>query len=341
MAMVDPYGADDVQTAVSAVILKKRGIFMGKLYSGNEAIIQLDSLTKTFEGHPAVSNVSIEVNKGEIFGFLGLNGAGKSTTIHMMVSLLKPTSGSAYILGKKVGFGSYGLWEKVGFLEEASFYPRLTVEENLDTARRMQKLPDRQCVSRIMHEFGLEPNRNKKAKDLSLGNKQRLGLAKAMIHNPEILILDEPINGLDPEGVVEIRDILLDLSKNHGVTVFLSSHILEEIAKLVDRIGIIHEGKLVREIKMAQLELQLKKRLILGGRNHTAMKRILAEHGYQFEESSDGRLILSDGRAAEAPEKVNELLVRSGQPPTLLNTVTEDLESYFLNAIHHPRGAYQ
>lgn len=277
------------------------------------------------------------MNRGEIYGFVGLNGAGKSTTIHMMLSLLKPTSGSIYLLGSKVGFGSYELWKKVGFLEEASFYPGLTVEENLDIARRMQMLPDRRCISRVIKKLGLESQKDKKAGNLSLGNKQRLGLAKAMIHNPKILILDEPINGLDPEGVVEIRNILLDLSKNSGVTVFLSSHILGELAKLADRIGMIHEGNLIQEIEMAHLEQSLRKHLILSGRDPNAMKRILSEHGYPVEENPDGYLILSEGRATEEPEKLNELLVSSGEPPMQLNVVTEDLESYFLRIVQAKR----
>lgn len=310
---------------------------MKKLRNGGGTVIQLDRLTKTFGGYQAVSNVSLEVNRGEIYGFVGLNGAGKSTTIHMMLSLLKPTSGSVYLLGSRVGFGSYELWKKVGFLEQASFYPGLTVEENLDIARRMQMLPDRQCISHMIKKLGLESQKNKKAENLSLGNRQRLGLAKALIHNPKILILDEPINGLDPEGVVEIRDILLDLSKNCGVTVFLSSHILEELAKLADRIGIIHEGRLIQEIKMAHLEQSLRKHLVLSGRDQSAIKRILSEHGYPFEESPDGRLILSESRTTEEPEKLNELLVRSGQPPFRLGVVTEDLESYFLRTIQAKR----
>ncbi|TCL59821.1 ABC-2 type transport system ATP-binding protein [Kineothrix alysoides] len=267
-----------------------------------------------------------------------MNGAGKSTTIHMMLSLLKPASGSVYMLGSKVDFGSYELWGKVGFMEEASYYPELTVEENLDIARRMQMLPDRQCIPRIIKKLGLEAHKNKKAKNLSLGNRQRLGLSKAMIHNPEILILDEPINGLDPAGVVEIRETLLDLSKNHGVTVFLSSHLLEELAKLADRIGIIHEGKLVQEIEMTHLEQSLRKHLVLCGRDKTTMRRILAENGYRFEENADGHFILSEGRATEKPEKLSELLVRSGQPPTQLNIVSEDLEGYFFRTIQDRGG---
>ena len=327
--------------AAGALEAQKEYFFMKKPSSGGGAAIRLDRLTKTFGGYRAVSSVSLEVNQGEIYGFVGLNGAGKSTTIHMMLSLLKPTSGSAYLLGSKVGFGNYDLWKKVGFLEEASFYPGLTVEENLDIARRMQLLPDRRCISHMMKKFGLESQKDKKAEDLSLGNRQRLGLAKAMIHSPQILILDEPINGLDPEGVVEIRNILLDLSKNSGVTVFLSSHILGELAKLADRIGIIHEGKLIQEIEMAHLEQSLRKHLVLSGRDQNAVERILSEHGYPFEENSDGGLILSESRATEAPEKLNELLVRSGQPPTQLDVVTEDLESYFLRTIQRTRGTFR
>lgn len=310
---------------------------MKNLSSNGSAVIQLDSLTKNFGAYRAVSDLSLEVNSGEIFGFLGLNGAGKSTTIKMMLSLLKPSSGSIYMLGNKVNSGTHKLWEQVGYLEEATYYPGLTVIENLDIARRMQMISDRQSITRVIQKLGLEPHKNKKAKNLSLGNKQRLGLAKAMIHNPKILILDEPINGLDPAGVVEIREILFDLSKNFGVTVFISSHQLEELSKLVDRIGIIHEGRLIQEIKMTHLEQSLQKHMILDGRNKNAMKHILTEHGYNFEENTDGRLLLFDGSVTEKPERLAELLVRLGQPPTQLNIVTEDLEGYFLRIIQSKR----
>lgn len=310
---------------------------MGKSSGNVSAAIQLERLTKKFGDYHAVSDLSLEVNGGEIFGFLGLNGAGKSTTIKMMLSLLKPSSGSIYMLGNKVDSGTYKLWEKVGYLEDATYYPGLTVIENLDIARRMQMISDRQSITRVIQKLGLEDHKNKKAKNLSLGNKQRLGLAKAMIHNPQILILDEPINGLDPAGVVEIRKMLMDLSKNFGVTVFISSHQLEELSKLVDRIGIIHQGRLIQEINMAHLEQSLQKHLVLDGRNKNAMEHILAEHGYNFEERTDGSLLLLEGPATESPERLAELLVRSGQPPTQLNIVTEDLEGYFLRMIQSTR----
>lgn len=310
---------------------------MGKSSGNVLAAIQLDRLTKKFGDYHAVSDLSLEINGGEIFGFLGLNGAGKSTTIKMMLSLLKPSSGSIYMMGNKVDSGTHKLWEQVGYLEDATYYPGLTVIENLDIARRMQMISDRQSITRVIQKLGLEAHKNKKAKNLSLGNKQRLGLAKAMIHNPQILILDEPINGLDPAGVVEIRKMLMDLSKNFGVSVFISSHQLEELSKLVDRIGIIHQGRLIQEINMAHLEQSLQKHLVLDGLNKNAMEYILAEHGYKFEKSTDGPLLLLEGPATESPEKLAELLVRSGQPPTQLNIVTEDLEGYFLRMIQSTR----
>lgn len=310
---------------------------MEKANSGGSVAIQIDGLTKKFGDYRAVNDLSLDVSRGEIFGFLGLNGAGKSTTIKMMLSLLKPSSGSIYMLGSKVDSGSHKLWDKIGYFEEATYYPDLTVIENLEIARRMQMISDRQSIARVIQKLGLEANKNKRAKNLSLGNKQRLGLAKAMIHNPRILILDEPINGLDPAGVVEIREMLFDVSKNFGVTVFISSHQLEELSKLVDRIGIIHEGQLIQEIKMAHLEQSLKKHMVLDGRDKNAMKHLLAEHGYHFEVKTDGRLSLLEGPATAEPEKLAELLVRFGQPPTQLNIVTEDLEGYFLRIIQSNR----
>lgn len=306
---------------------------MKKITIGSSAAIQMDSLTKKFGDYRAVDELSLEVKRGEIFGFLGLNGAGKSTTIKMMLSLLNPTSGSVHMLGSKVDPGNYKLWEEVGYLEDVTYYPELTVMENLEIARRMQMISDNQSIISVIKKLGLDTHKNKKAKNLSLGNKQRLGLAKAMIHNPQILILDEPINGLDPAGVVEIREMIFDLSRNYGVTVFISSHQLEELAKVVDRIGIIHGGRLIQEITMVHLEQSLQKHIVLNGRDKNAMKRILTEHGYDFEEGKDGCLLISEGPATEETEKLAELLVSSGHPPTQLNTVTEDLEGYFLRTI--------
>ncbi|RJE86345.1 ABC transporter ATP-binding protein [Paenibacillus sp. 1011MAR3C5] len=304
------------------------------------AAIQIAGVSKSFGEFHAVNNLSLEVKSGEIFGFLGLNGAGKTTTIKMLLSLLKPSSGNIYMLGSKIELGNHKLWNKVGYMEEATYYPGLTVMENLDISRRMQRIPDRRSIDQVIHKLGLEAYKNKKAKNLSLGNKQRLGLAKAMIHNPEVLILDEPINGLDPAGIVEIRGLLLNLSQNFGVTIFISSHLLEELAKLVDQIGIIHKGQLVQEMDMDRLHHSLKKSLILNGRNKSAIKSILSEHRYEYEETADGCLTLTEDRAVGQPDKLAELLVCANQPPTRLQVVAEDLEAYFLRTIQTTRGMH-
>lgn len=311
---------------------------LSKQKSNGTKAIQIEGLHKNFGEYKALNDLSLEVNRGEIFGFLGLNGAGKTTTIKTLLAMLRPTSGKLYMLGEKVDAGNYKLWGKVGYLEEATFYPDLTVIENLDITRLMQGVADKESVNRVICKLGLEPHKKKKAKNLSLGNKQRLGLAKAMIHNPEILILDEPINGLDPAGVAEIRNMLNNLARNSGVTVFISSHLLEELSKIATRIGIIHNGHLIQEIEMGKLEQSLQKNLVLDGRDKSAIKRVLIEHGYEFEETMDGHLKLTDDHSVECPERLAELLVKSNQPPTLLRVVSEDLEGYFLRKIGMVRG---
>lgn len=295
--------------------------------------IQIENASKKFGKYTALDNLSLHVGYGEIYGFLGLNGAGKTTTIKMLLAMIKPNTGSLYMMGEKVDAGNYELWGKIGYLEEVTFYPNLTVIENLEIARRMQGVSDKDSIQRIVNKLKLTPHKNKKAKHLSLGNKQRLGLAKALIHDPKMLILDEPINGLDPAGIVEIRELIRDLSKNFGVTVFMSSHILEELSKLATRIGIIHEGQLIEEIKADKLEHELGKCLLLDGRDRESIKHILAANGHKFEADPQGYIRLTDEHSVQNPELLVELLVKSGKPPTMLNPITEDLEAYFLRKI--------
>ena len=184
-----------------------------------------------------------------------------------------------------------------------------------------------------MDKLQISQYSNRKAKLLSLGNAQRLGLAKALIHSPSILILDEPSNGLDPAGIVEIRELLSDLAANHGVTVFISSHILGEISKFATRIGIIHEGKLLQELDAAQLGNLRKKRLIVNARDTESLRQFLANSNYSTEKSEKGYLVVSDQKAISNPDKIAHLMVQAGVPPTLLKVDEEDLESYFLRII--------
>jgi ABC-2 type transport system ATP-binding protein len=297
-------------------------------------IITTENLTKHYGTVRAVDGISISVRKGEIYGCLGLNGAGKTTTIRMLLGMIRPTIGAAYIFGEKVDAGNYHLWKDIGYLVETPCsYPDLTVRENLDIVCELRNLSDKRCVDDVMSKLGITQYSNRKSKNLSLGNGQRLGLAKALIHNPSILILDEPSNGLDPAGIVEIRELLIDLATNCGVTIFISSHILEEISKIATRIGILHVGKLLQELDATELNRLRKKRLLLNTRDGELLKHFLANANYSGEFTKEGYWSLSDQEAIDNPDMIARLMVEAGIPPTLLKVEEEDLESYFLRIV--------
>ena len=229
----------------------------------SDQAVATTALTKRYRGHVlAVDGVDLRVARGEIYAFLGLNGAGKSTTIRMLLGMIKPTAGHAELFGVRVRPGATDLWRRVGHLvETATAYPELTVIENLDVARRLAGIADRRQVDLMIDRLALDAYAGRRAGTLSLGNLQRLALARALLHGPELLILDEPANGLDPAGVIEIRDLLRDLARHEGVTVFMSSHILGEVDLLASRIGIVHRGRLVEELDSAALEQRRDRRL--------------------------------------------------------------------------------
>jgi ABC-2 type transport system ATP-binding protein len=297
-------------------------------------IIETNGLTKRFGNFKAVDSVSLTVHKGEIYGFLGLNGAGKTTTIRMLLGMIHPFSGHASIVGKKVCADNSALWKRVGYLVEIPYsYPDLSVKENLEIIRRLRFIPDSKVVDKVMEKLNIAQYQDRKAKNLSLGNAQRLGLAKAIMHHPDVLILDEPANGLDPAGIVEIRELLHSLAQDSGVTVFVSSHILGEISKFATRLGIIHEGKLIQEFNMDQLDSLRKRRLLVNTNDNTNAHSILENKGYVVNNMEDGLLELPDKDAIARPDKINVLLVQSGCLPTLLKVDEEDLEAYFLRII--------
>jgi ABC-2 type transport system ATP-binding protein len=297
-------------------------------------ILSIDNVTKHYGSVRAVDGISLGVKKGEIYGFLGLNGAGKTTTIRLLLGLIRPTSGSSYICGKKVKPGNQGIWKKVGYLVEIPYsYPTLTVRENLEMTRRLRFLPNKKPVNEVIDKLHLGAYAERKAKYLSQGNAQRLGIAKALIHNPEILILDEPSNGLDPAGIYEIRELLKNLACNHGVTIFISSHLLGEISKFATRIGIIHEGRMIREVGSGQLEELCMKRLLIETKNRDDARLMLLRNGYSVNAKEEGILEISDKKVINHPEDIAILLVNAGFPPAMLRVDEENLESYFLRTI--------
>ena len=197
----------------------------------------------------------------------------------------------------------------------------------------MRNISDTKSVESIIDKLLLGSYREIRAKNLSLGNAQRLGLAKALLHNPNILILDEPSNGLDPAGIVEIRELLRDLSFNHGVTIFISSHILGEISKIATRIGIVHQGRLIQEVNANELDNLLKKRLLVDAHDKEAAKSKLIKEGFRVNTSEENILEITCEKATNHPEYIASILVNEGLPPTLLKVEEEDLESYFLRII--------
>ena len=221
------------------------------------AAIETERLTRRFGKHLAVDAVSMTVPERAVYGFLGRNGAGKTTTLKMLLGLLKPTAGSARICGIDVGRDRIGAARKVGALLEAhGFYGNLTGRENLDLTRVLLGLPATE-IDRVLEVVDMTGNGSRRVSDYSLGMRQRLGLARAMLGAPRVLILDEPTNGLDPDGIADMRGFLKDLPARTGATVLLSSHLLGEIEQIATHVGIVHEGRLVLEGELARIKATL------------------------------------------------------------------------------------
>ncbi len=298
-----------------------------------ELAVATTGLTKRYSRDVlAVDHVDLRVARGEIYAFLGLNGAGKSTTIRMLLGMIAPTQGSAMLFGEPVRADARVLWRRVGHLvESATAYPDLTVRENLDAARRLQGVADRGAVDREIERLRLGEYADRKARALSLGNLQRLALARALLHEPELLVLDEPANGLDPAGLIEIRELLTTLARERGVTVFVSSHLLAEVDRFATRIGIVHRGRLVEELDSEALQQHRDPRLEVGARDLDRAAGALRAAGFTAERpDGHGLLQVRDRRALTNPDEVARVLVAAGTAPTHLAMARETLEDHFI-----------
>ena len=288
-------------------------------------VIETRKLTKKNR----VLELDLEVKEGEIYGFLGPNGAGKTTTLKMLLGLVKPSAGTVRIFGESLRKRRSAILRQIGSLiESPSYYGHLTGLENMRVVQRLRGVPDRN-VEEALRIVRLEKHRDKKAEAYSLGMKQRLGIAMALVAFPRLLILDEPTNGLDPAGMEEIRELIRALPGRYGMTVLLSSHLLGEIERIATSVGIINEGRMVFQGSLDSLRARSRGEIRIAAGDCAAAQRLLAEHGFQVA-SAGGRLLfgpLADREVAE----INRLLVSRGIPVTRIEERRRSLEDIFLD----------
>ncbi|ABS35361.1 ABC transporter ATP-binding protein [Clostridium botulinum] len=305
-----------------------------------ENILKTYNLTRKYGTTAVVDNINMNIKKGEIYGFLGRNGAGKTTTLRMIMGLIYPTKGEYELFGKKMGdrevFGRIG-----AIIETPGFYPNLTARENLDIHRRLMGIPNKEYVDEALEIVGLTNYdiKKKKVKKYSLGMKQRLGVARALLHKPELLILDEPTNGLDPVGIKEMRETLLDLNKKKEITILVSSHILGEIQQLATKIGIIHNGKLLEEIDYKSFEKKNRHYINLRVDNDKRAVTILEKsmNIKDYEVTEPNRI-----RIYEMLDKSNDVakkMISEGVDVYEVNVMNDTLEDYFVRLTGGGQGA--
>lgn len=291
-----------------------------------DEIIRTNRLTKQFRGKTAVRGVSLAVDRGSVYAFLGPNGAGKSTTIRMLLGLLKADEGDVSLFGQPLRTHRYSALARTGSLvENPSVYPHLTAGENLDITRRILGAP-KSDIARVLDIVGLAYARPKLVRAFSLGMKQRLGLAQAMLGRRELLVLDEPTNGLDPAGIQEMRQLIRRLPDEFGITVFLSSHLLGEVQQVATHVGILSQGQLVFQGTAADVSALQRPRLRIRVSRLDAAKAHLAGRGWAAE-LSERDLLISDVTIAAA---VNRSLIEAGFDVELLALESASLEDVFL-----------
>lgn len=304
-----------------------------------ETVLETKDLTKQFGGKTAVSHVDMEVHRGDIYGFIGKNGAGKTTLIRMAVGLAAPTSGSIRLMG------SDHLEEqrrKIGtVIEYPAVFPHMTAKENMEAQCRLLGVKNvKKETDNLLEIVGLGDTGKKKARNFSLGMRQRLAIALALIGNPEFLCLDEPTNGLDPAGIVEVRDLIQRLNRERQITVLISSHILGELSKLATRYGIIHQGRMLEQFTAEELEERCRSGLEIHVDNREAAVKLLHE---QFRIADirpleNGGLLLPD--PCTQPALLNQALVQAGIMVDSLHTRQGDLEHYFMQVTSQAEAAF-
>lgn len=292
-------------------------------------LIETRGLTRHFGVQLAVDRLNLSVPAAGVYGFLGPNGAGKTTAIRMLLGLIRPNAGEVRLFGQQLSTNRYSLMQRVGALVETpSLYPHLTGRENLEVTRRLLGAP-RNLIDLALDTVRLSKDANRRVREYSLGMRQRLGLALAQLNQPELLILDEPTNGLDPAGIHEMRDLIRHLPRESGMTVFLSSHLLSEVEQIASHIGIIHEGRLLFQGTLSELQARQQMELTVGVKQLDRAIECLNRAGWTVQKRADELLTVST-RSSDDAVRINSLLVDHRLEVFHLALAQVSLEDIFL-----------
>lgn len=300
----------------------------------NEVVLKLKNITKSYGDKVAVNNINMTIRKGEIYGLIGRNGAGKTTLIRLITSLTFADSGEIELFGETTKSGLQEARKRLGcVIETPALYPNLTAYQNLEYYQRLKGIPNKQDIIKTLEIVGLTDTRNKKFKNFSLGMKQRLGIALALLNNPDFIILDEPINGLDPMGIIEMREIIKRLNEEYRITIMISSHILTELSLVATQYGVIDEGRMVKEFTHEELNAKCQRCLafVVNDTVKTAsvFETVLKTKNYKV--ISDKEIRLYD--YLENPSKVNQELISNGIAVISSIEVGDKLEDYFRSLV--------
>jgi ABC-2 type transport system ATP-binding protein len=303
----------------------------------SEWIIQTKDLCKSYRGRLAVDHLNLNIARGEIYGFLGPNGAGKTTTIRMLLGLIKPTRGSVEIFGKSLKREKLHILRKIGSLVEyPSYYGHLTAVENLEAIRRILDVPKTR-IAQVLETVGLTKDAKRPVKGFSLGMKQRLGIAAALLGEPEMLILDEPTNGLDPSGILEIRELIKAMPKQHGITVLVSSHLLSEVEQMAGTVGIIRQGRMVFQDTIESLRRQSEGSISVAVSEPEEALLALLRMGFRGK-LENGRIAL-ERTDDQSVARIVKALVEQNHAVYRVEEKRKSLEELFLQIVGEGGGA--
>ena len=297
----------------------------------SSVILEAHDLTKEYRHTVALDHIDLKIEKGKIYGFIGQNGAGKTTFLRLVTGLAFPTSGTLSLWGKTVEKELQEQRKRIGcMIETPALFPTMTAYQNMEIQRIQRGIPDKAVIQKTLDMVGLKDTGKKAVRNFSLGMRQRLGIAIALLNTPEFLILDEPINGLDPQGIAEVRDTIQRLQKERNMTICISSHILEELSKIATDYGIIHNGSLLQELTREELMRRCSERMELTLADPKLAIPVLDAMGFTNYQVTDKEHIHIFERLNESAA-LNMELAKAGIPVKGLSITSEELETYFLN----------